>query len=69
MNKNKNIKMINFFLIFVLFWFFVFLFVLSNMIFKDSYEGTNLKEFADSRSVVKKSINAKRGSIYDSKGE
>ena len=69
MNKNKNIKMINFFLIFVLICFFVFLFVLSNMIFKDSYEGTNLKEFADSRSVVKKSINAKRGSIYDSKGD
>lgn len=69
MNKNKNIKMINFFLIFVLFCFFVFLFVLSNMIFKDSYEGTNLKEFADSRSVVEKSINAKRGSIYDSKGD
>jgi penicillin-binding protein 2B len=69
MNKNKNIKMINFFLIFVLFCFFVFLFVLSNMIFKDSYEGTNLKEFADSRSVVEKSISAKRGSIYDSKGD
>lgn len=69
MNKNKNIKMINFFLIFVLICFLIFIFVLSNMIFKDSYEGTNLKEFADSRSVVEKTITAKRGSIYDSKGD
>ena len=69
MDKNKNVKMINFFLVFVLFSFCLFIFVLCNIVFEKEYEGTDLKKFADSRSVVSKTINAKRGSIYDSSGD
>lgn len=64
-----NNKMINLFIVFALFCFFILIYRVSYLSLSREVDGVNLKEFADSRSVVSKTIYAKRGDIYDSNGE
>lgn len=64
-----NNKMINLFIVFALFCFFILIYRVSYLCLSKKVDGVNLKEFADSRSVVSKTIYAKRGDIYDSNGE
>lgn len=70
MKKSKyNNKVINFFIAFAFFCFVYLLFRTSFLALSKEVDGVNLKEFANSRSVVSKTINAKRGNIYDKNGE
>lgn len=64
-----NNKLINLFIVFALFCFLFLIYRVSYLSLSKKVDGVNLKEFADSRSVVSKSIYAKRGNIYDSSGE
>lgn len=64
-----NNKMINLFIVFALFCFLILVYRVSYLALSKKVDGVNLKEFADSRSVVSKTIYAKRGNIYDSNGE
>lgn len=64
-----NNKMINLFIVFALFCFLILVYRVSYLALSKKVDGVNLKEFADSRSIVSKTIYAKRGNIYDSNGE
>ena len=64
-----NNKMINLFIVFALFCFLILVYRVSYLALSKKVDGVNLNEFADSRSVVSKTIYAKRGNIYDSNGE
>ncbi|MGM9878838.1 MAG: penicillin-binding transpeptidase domain-containing protein [Bacilli bacterium] len=64
-----NNKMINLFIVFALFCFFILVYRVSYLALSTKVDGVNLKEFASSRSVVSKTIYAKRGNIYDVNGE
>lgn len=64
-----NNKLINLFIIFALFCFLILIYRVSYLGLSKKVDGVNLKEFADSRSVVSKTINASRGNIYDVNGE
>lgn len=64
-----NNKMINLFIVFALFCFLILVYRVSYLALSKKVDGVNLKEFADSRSVVSKTIYAKRGNIYDANGE
>jgi penicillin-binding protein 2B len=69
MTKNKRNKLINFFIGLVFLCFaFLFLKTLYISCF-DNVEGTNLQDFANSRSIVSKDIISQRGTIYDANGE
>lgn len=70
MKKSKyNNKIINLFIAFTFFCFGVLLYRTTYLSLAKEVDGVNLKEFASSRSVVSKTINAKRGNIYDKNGE
>ncbi len=66
--KQSN-KLINLFIVIALFCFLFLSYRVSFLALSKEVDGVNLKEFADSRSVVSKKIYAKRGNIYDSNGE
>ena len=70
MKKGKvSNKLINIFIVFALFCFLILVGRVSYLGLSKKVDGVNLKEFADSRSVVSKKIYAKRGNIYDANGE
>lgn len=62
-------KLINIFIVVALFCFLFLVYRVSYLGLSKEVDGVNLKEFADSRSVVSKEIYAKRGDIFDSNGE
>ena len=65
---NKN-KIVNTILVLALFCFGFLIFRLAKLTLNKEIDDINMKEFADNRSVVNKTLNAKRGSIYDVNGE
>ena len=70
MKKGKqNNRMINLFIVLALFCFGYIIYRVSYLALSPEVDGVNLKEFADSRSIVSKDIYAKRGNIYDVNGE
>ena len=70
MKKSKiSNKLINLFIVIALFCFLYLVYRVAYLGLSKEVDGVNLKEFADSRSVVSKKIYAKRGNIYDSNGE
>lgn len=62
-------KIINVFIVFALFCFLIILTRVLFLTLSKKVDGLNLKEFADNRSVVSKTITATRGNIYDKSGE
>lgn len=70
MKKSKyNNKIINIFIVIALFCFLILIYRTAYLSLAKEVDGVNLKEFAQSRSVVSKTIPAKRGNIYDRNGE
>jgi penicillin-binding protein 2B len=69
MKKKGQNKLINLFIVIALFCFGFIIYRVSFLTISNEVEGVNLKEFADSRSIVSKTIYAKRGNIYDQNGE
>ena len=70
MKKSKiSNKLINLFIVIALFCFLYLVYRVAYLGLSKEVDGVNLKEFADSRSVVSKKIYAKRGNVYDSNGE
>ena len=69
MKGRYNNKIINVFIVFALFCFILLIGRTLYLSLSTEVDGVNLKEFADSRSVVSKTITAKRGNIYDKSGE
>ncbi len=70
MKKSKvSNKLINLFIVIALFCFLFLVYRVSYLGLSKEVDGVNLKEFADSRSVVSKKIYAKRGNICDVGGE
>ena len=65
---NKN-KIVNTILVLALFCFAFLIYRLAKLTLNKEIDNINMKEFADNRSVVNKTLNAKRGSIYDVNGE
>lgn len=68
MKKKGNIWQ-NLFIIVTLFCFAFLIFRAGTLTLSTNIDGINLKDFADNRSVVTKTINAKRGNIFDSNGK
>jgi len=64
-----NNKIINVFIVLALFCFGLLIFRTCYLSLSTEVDGVNLKEFADSRSVVSREITAQRGNIYDKSGE
>ena len=69
MKKRYNNKVINVFIVLALFCFVILVYRTCYLALATSVDGVNLKGFAASRSVVSKTIEAKRGNIYDANGE
>ncbi len=69
MRKKEHNKLINLFIVVALFCFGYIIYRVSFLALSPEVDGVNLKEFADSRSIVSKKIYAKRGNIYDQNGE
>ena len=69
MKKKGHNKLINLFIIIALFCFVYIIYRVSVLTLSEKVDGTNLKEFADSRGIVSKTIYAKRGNIYDQNKE
>ena len=67
--SNYNNKLINVFIMIAFFCFAFLIYRTAYLALSKKVDGVNLKEFASSRSVVSKTISAKRGAIYDSNGE
>ena len=67
--KGTGNKLINLFIVTSLFCFVYIIYRVSFLALSKEVDGTNLKEFADSRSIVSRKIYAKRGNIYDVNGE
>ena len=67
--SNKKYRLVNFFILIALFCFVILIGRLSFLALSPEIDGINIKEFADNRSVVNKTIKAKRGDIYDSSGK
>ena len=68
MKKSNTNKLINLFLIIALFCFVLIIIRVSYLGLAKEVDGTNLKSFADSRTIVSRTMYAKRGNIYDSSG-
>lgn len=68
MKSNNNKKYINFFIAIAFFSFCFAIYRLTFLTTTKKIDGIDIKEFADSRSVYKSRISAKRGNIYDSLG-
>lgn len=64
-----NNKVINIFIVLVLFCFGILIYRVSYLSMSEEVEGKNLKEFADSRSVVSTVLPSTRGNIYDKNGD
>ena len=64
-----NNRVINIFIVFALFCFAILIYRVGVLSLSSEVEGRNLKEFADSRSVVSKVLPSTRGNIYDRNGE
>lgn len=69
MKSKNNIKYFNLIIVFAFFCFVVILARVGFLSLSSKIDGINIQEFAESRSVVKTSILASRGSIYDVNGE
>lgn len=69
MNKKSNTIYHNLFIVITLFCFALLTYRAGMLTLKDEIDGINLKEFANNRSVVTKTIPAERGSIYDVNGK
>ena len=67
-NVNK-IKLSKLILVFILLFFIVVAVRLSFLAISPSIDGINMKNFVSSRNTRKKTIYAKRGTIYDVTGE
>lgn len=67
--RTQSNKLINLFIIGVLFCFGYLIYRVSFLALSDKVDGEDLKEFANSRSIVSKKTYAKRGSIYDKDGK
>lgn len=69
MKKRSNNVWQNLFIIVTLFCFAILIYRAGRLTLSTNIDGINLKEFADNRSVVTKTINASRGSIFDVNGK
>ena len=68
--KGKNSKSTSkIFIIFTLFCFILIVFRTSYLALSTNIDGINIKEFANDRTIVKTSIPASRGTIYDVNGD
>lgn len=67
--RKQSNKLINLFIVLALFCFGYIIYRVSYLALSPEVDGVDLKEFADSRSIVSKKIYAKRGNIYDVNGE
>lgn len=67
--KGQSNTLINLFIVVLLFSFAYILYRVSFVALSKEVDGVNLKEFADSRSIVSRKIYPKRGSIYDVDGK
>ena len=68
--KGKNSKSTSkIFIIFTLFCFILIVFRTGYLALSTNIDGINIKEFANDRTIVKTSIPASRGTIYDVNGE
>ena len=68
--KGKNSKSTSkIFIIFTLFCFILIAFRTSYLALSTNIDGINIKEFANDRTIVKTSIPASRGTIYDVNGD
>ena len=67
--KGQVNKLINLFILIALFCFAYIIYRVSFLALSKEVDGVNLKEFADSRSIVSKTTYAKRGNIYDADGK
>src|SRR5574344_866551 len=68
LNKNKNVFMKVFTIIFFLF-IMVFIIRLSYLCLTDKVDGINLKSFANKRNTEQETLYAQRGNIYDINGD
>ena len=68
MKSKNNKKLINIFIIFTFFCFCLIIYRLSFLTTTNKIDGIDIKEFASDRSIYKSTIEAKRGTIYDSTG-
>ena len=66
---NGNNKLINLFIVIALFSFAIIIARLAFLALSDEIDGVDIKQFAKNRNTVSKTINAKRGNIYDKEGE
>lgn len=68
--KSKNYKSTSkIFIVFTLFCFAVIVVRTSYLALSTKIDGINIKEFASDRTIVKTSIPASRGTIYDVNGD
>ena len=67
--KGQGNKLINLFILIALFCFAFIIYRVSFLALSKEVDGVNLKEFANSRSIVSKKTYAKRGNIYDVDGK
>lgn len=68
MNKKVSVKMSMVFVFIVAFLFATIIVKLSYVALSENVDGINLKEFANNRNTKTEIIQAKRGNIYDNKG-
>jgi len=69
MKKRSNtIKLYGLIIFVIAFLFGLIIFRLSYIVLSKEVDGINLREFANNRNTVKKTLYAARGTIYDSKG-
>ena len=68
MNKKVSVKMSMVFVFIVAFLFAAIIVKLSYVALSENVYGINLKEFANNRNTKTEIIQAKRGNIYDNKG-
>ncbi len=67
--KGQSNTLINLFILIALFSFVYIVYRVSFIALSKEVDGVDLKEFADSRSIVSKKIYPKRGNIYDVEGK
>ena len=64
-----NNKVINIFIVFAFFCFVILIYRAGYLSLSNKVEGRDLREFADSRSIVSKKLTSDRGNIYDKNGD